>query len=84
MIARLDTNHAWSQAGQLIRYRGRHNAIAIDGEFLIVGGYDWKETERCRLNEEMEMTCTTQQPVLYDFSWWPALFEVEPDYCARF
>ena len=84
MIARLDANYVWSQAGRLIRHREGHAVIAIDGEFLIVGGYDWKETERCGLNKEMEMTCTTQQPILYDFSWWPGLFEVEPGYCARF
>ena len=60
-------------------------AICIDGEFLIMGGYqsgkgDLIQSEKCTLYNR-KIVCTKQGPELEEYYWWPELFAVENDYC---
>ena len=83
VIARLDSKtYQWSMAGQLNTARNYHAAVAIDGEFLIVGGAGEYDTERCSFHEiDGELTCLDQEPTLLNYFRWPELFLVESNFC---
>ena len=81
VIARLDSNSfQWSKIGQLNKGRSGHNAILIGDEFLIVGGYGTRDTEKCKYNDG-EMVCSAQSPTLDDYGFFPELFAVPDDFC---
>ena len=50
--------------------------IQIDNEFIVVGGYrdgdEDEPTESCKLNGQ-SMICTTREPKLSDFAFYPEL-----------
>ena len=87
-IARLNaTTYQWSMAGSLNTGREYHGAIAINDEFLVIGGQTSSSsstsmsTERCSI-VNTEIVCVDQEPKLSYFSEWPGLFLVESDYCS--
>ena len=84
VIARLDAQtYQWSKIGQLNTPRNYHAAIAIDDEFLIVGGAGEYKTERCSMLETNgELVCMDQEPTLSFYYRWPELFLVESSYCT--
>ena len=60
--------------------RWGHGVIQVDNEFIVVGGIttEWtlkKPTELCTLNGQ-SITCTTREPQLFKFSYFPELMLV--------
>ena len=85
-IARLDSQTwTWHQVGKLKHGRCGHNVIQSQGEFLVVGGADFRGklmTEKCTYSNET-IICTTQFPQLYRYQHYPELFSVPDKYCHR-
>ena len=81
-IARQDgLSYKWSKVGQLKQGRIGHNAIYINGQFLVVGGQDVDlKTERC-VYKNNQMVCHSQSPTLTLNHNHPELMIVSDDYC---
>ena len=80
-IARLDgSSYKWSKVGQLNQGRNAHNAIHLNGHFLVVGGYGTKKTEKCEYKNN-QMVCHSQSPSLTNYRYTPELMTVSDDYC---
>ena len=80
-IARLDgSSYKWSKVGQLNKGRNGHNAIHLNGYFLVVGGGGTYNTEKCGYNND-QMVCQSQSPSLTDYAYTPELMIVGDDYC---
>ena len=62
--------------GNLKVARRGHGVIQVDNEFIVVGGVNGikgdEPTESCKLNGE-SMTCTTREPHLSEFAFFPEL-----------
>ena len=62
--------------GNLKVARAVHGVIQVDNEFIVVGGSrdggEDEPTESCKLNGQ-SMTCTTREPSLSDFAYYPEL-----------
>ena len=81
IIARLDgSSYMWSKVGQLNEGRLGHNAIHLNGFFVVVGGYGTKNTEKCEYKND-QMVCHSQSPSLNNYGWKPELMIVSLDYC---
>jgi len=88
IIARLDgKSFEWTIVGDLNVGRHAHNAIYLNGYFIVVGGYgeryQWYKgitTEKCVYNNN-QMTCTSQSPSLINYAYTPELMVVYDDYC---
>ena len=79
-IGRMDENGQWTKAGELNQARYGHNVI-FDGQYIIVvGGSSSKDTERCQLQNDT-ITCTTQDPKLASYYFYPELFLVSDAFC---
>ena len=81
-IARLDASSmTWSKSGDLVNGRRGHNAI-YDGSSLIVVGGDTGllQTEKCVISNG-QVSCTSQNPTLENYTLYPELFLVPVDYC---
>ena len=80
-IGKLDANSVWSKVGDLQTGRYGHNAI-FDGTYaLIVGGSrSGVSTEKCSLTSD-GISCTSQNPSLSYYSFYPELFMIPYDYC---
>ena len=76
-IARFDPiqNH-WTKLGNLKVARDGLGVIQVGNEFIVIGGsrYDGEDepTESCKLNGQ-SMTCTTREPSLSNFAFYPEL-----------
>ena len=83
IIAKLDADLTWTKVGELNKGRHGHNVI-FDGSFaLVVGGYDGiYPTEKCDLSTT-PVNCTNQSPELEDYSDYPELFIVAPNFCKK-
>ena len=80
-IARLDgSSYKWSKVGQLNEGRRGHNAIHLNGHFLVVGGEGTKNTEKCKYKND-QMVCYSQSPSLANYAYTPELMIVADDYC---
>ena len=82
-IARLDgSSYKWSKVGQLKERRHGHNAIHLNGFFLVVGGHGkfGKNTEKCEYKNN-QMVCQSQSPSLTGYALTPELMIVADDYC---
>ena len=81
IIARLDgSSYKWNKVGQLNEGRWGHNAIHLNGHFLIVGGSGTKKTEKCVFKNN-QMVCHSQSPSLFNYVGTPELMIVYNDYC---
>lgn len=72
----------WTHAGDLIIGRHGHNVI-YDGKYLlVVGGVSsgGAKSERCKI-ENGEVTCSSQEPSLQNYSTYPELLLVPSDFC---
>ena len=81
-IARLDgSSYKWNQVGQLNEGRYAHNAIHLNGHFLVVGG-SWGtfKTEKCEYIND-QMFCHSQSPTLTNYRFTPELMTVPDNYC---
>ena len=79
-IARFDPiENSWTELGNLKVARYGHGVIQVDNEFIVVGGHldgaEEEPTESCKLNGQ-SMTCTTREPQLSHFSFYPELMLV--------
>ena len=80
-IARLDgSSYKWSKVGQLKERRHGHNAIHLNGFFVVVGGAGTKNTEKCEYKND-QMACHSQSPSLTDYTYTPELMTVADDFC---
>ena len=80
-IARLDgSSYKWSKVGQLNEGRYGHNAIHLNGHFLVVGGAGTYKTEKCEYKNN-QMVCHSQSPSLTKYAYTPELMIVSDDYC---
>ena len=56
--------------------RHAHGVIQVENEFIVVGGYregsEDEPTESCKLDGQA-MTCTTREPQLKNFGFYPEL-----------
>ena len=69
--------------GELNQGRRGHNAIVVQGEILVVGGYrngGSLKTERC-VETDDQMRCSAQEPELTNYQYYPELFAVTDNYC---
>ena len=81
IIARLDgSSYKWHRVGNLIQGRRGHNVVHLNGVFLVVGGKETKNTERC-VYENNQMKCKSQSPSLKMYCYNPELMTVSDDYC---
>ena len=81
IIARLDgESFEWTKVGQLKEGRYGHNAIHLNGYFIVVGGYGSRKTEKCVYNNN-QMICNSQSPSLTYYAYTPELMVVHDDYC---
>ena len=84
-IAKLDsTSFEWTKAGDLITGREGHNAIFDGTDLIVVGGDDGDpvKTEKCSIAEG-QVTCVEQDPLLYDYIYYPELFLVQEGFCKE-
>ena len=80
-IARLDgSSYKWSKVGQLNEGRWGHNAIHLNGHFLVVGGWGTYKTEKCEYKND-QMVCQSQSPSLTEYAYTPELMTVADDFC---
>ena len=74
-IARFDPiENSWTKLGNLQVARYGHGVIQVGNEFIVVGG-DYKKDlpiESCK-SDGQSMTCTTREPRLLKFSFYPEL-----------
>ena len=82
IIARLDgESFEWTKVGQLKEGRYGHNAIHLNGYFIVVGGHGiYENTEKCMYNNN-QMICNSQSPSLNNYYNTPELMIVSDDYC---
>ena len=80
-IARLDgSSYKWNKVGQLNEGSRGHNAIHLNGHFLVVGGAGTKKTEKCEYKND-QMVCHSQSPSLANYAYFPELMIVWDDFC---
>lgn len=85
VVGKLDAaTKVWSKSGELVWGRFGHNAIFDGSSILVVGGeyFSIGPTERCSfLNEKI--TCSDQEPSLYDYYAYPELFLIPENFCKN-
>ena len=84
IIARLDgSSYKWSKIGRLNQERYGHNAIHLNGYFVVVGGRainGIKNTEKCEFKNN-QMVCQSQSPSLTEYAFTPELMIVADGFC---
>ena len=83
-IASFDTNtKQWIRVGELNQARDAHAVIVRQGQFVVVGGCCGSlATERCILTDN-KVQCTTIDPELNNFYWYPEMMLVSGNYCSN-
>ena len=68
VIAKLDVStKKWTNIGSLKQGRYAHAVVVRSNDFIIVGGRDTKNTERCEMRNN-EMGCVSVEPELTSFA----------------
>ena len=72
----------WTKLGNL--RTGRHGFAVIqnDQKYLVMGGEGYKSTEVCVWNSET-IECSSREPSLNEFRYYPALMIVDSDYAGN-
>ena len=70
----------WSKIGSLKQGRFAHAVVVRSNDFIIVGGQDTKNTERCEMQNEM--SCVSVEPELEDFAFYPEAMIVDENFCG--
>ena len=84
MIATLDVStKTWTQVGSLNQGRYGHAVIVRSNDFIIVGGGSTRSTERCALQNEMQMLCVSVEPELTGFVFYPEAMLVDENFCLN-
>ena len=73
----------WTQVGSLNQGRYGHAVVVRSNDFVIVGGYGARQTERCALQNEMQMLCVSVEPELEDFYRYPEAMLVDENFCVN-
>ena len=66
-------------------FRHSHGVVWTGEKFIVAGGLGLHETESCILaNDEAGDTiqCTSQEPNLNDYRYWPTMFMVDDNFCV--
>ena len=74
---------SWTQVGSLNRGRSGHAVVVRSNDFIIVGGRNTKRTERCVLQNEMQIVCVSVEPELTDFAYYPETMLVDENFCVN-
>ena len=83
VIAMLDVStKTWNQVGTLNQGRNGHAVVVRRTEFIVLGGYGTKDTERC-VYDDGKMNCEVVQPILTDFSYYPETMLVNENFCLN-
>ena len=70
----------WTKIGNLQQSRRGFGVIKMGKKFIVMGGkFDGMHTEVCELKNEF-IKCTSREPTLNDFAYYPALMIVSSDY----
>ena len=72
-------SNKWKKIGNLQHSRHGLGVIKDDTKYLVMGGYGYKSTETCELKNET-MGCTSREPTLNQFRYYPAMMLVASDY----
>ena len=84
VIAKLDvTTKTWTQVGSLNQGRYGHAVVVRSNDFIIVGGRNTRNTERCSLRNEMQIVCVSVEPELTDFAVYPEAMLVDENFCVN-
>ena len=83
----------WSQVGDLLSPRQRHNAIYDGSKLIIIGGdntesslnpsHESLPTENCNIIDG-QVLCSEQNPILAQYDLYPELFLVPDNFCKSF
>ena len=85
MIATLDVcTKSWARVGSLNEGRMGHAVVVRSDDFVIVGGYGTRQTERCALQNEMQMLCVSVEPELNSYADYPEAMLVEKNFCVNY
>ena len=85
VVARLDSNGAWTKVGNLKTAREGHGVVFEGQYFMVVGGHESIEngqalaTEKCSLQSSV-VSCVSQLPNLTDYVYRPELILVDENY----
>jgi len=74
-------NGIWNKVGDMLYKREGHNAILNGNIALIMGGFGSFKTERWT-HDHGDLSAVEMTPVLSAYSFYPALFLVDNDYCS--
>ena len=82
-IAKFDMKDlSWSKIGHLYKARHAHSVIAVEDQFLILGGHGTNIAEKCRYWRG-KLTCSPQEPTLAEYRYSVGLFLV-PDNFGKY
>lgn len=71
----------WEKLGELNQARYANGVFIHQGDFIVVGGLSGNlHTERCTVNEGTAR-CTTIDPELNGYHYYPEMMAVMPNYC---
>ena len=73
---------SWTRVGSLNQGRYAHAVIVRSNDFVIVGGWGTTQTERCALQNEMQMLCVSVEPELTYFAYYPEAMLVDENFCG--
>ena len=72
----------WKKVGELNQARLANGVFIQQEDFVVVGGSELFDTERCTLNGDV-IRCTVVNPRLYEYGFYPEMMAIEPDYCPK-
>ena len=79
-IAKFNTvSNEWTKLGSFQHKRHGFGVLEVDTKYLVMGGYEDKRTETCELKNET-IECTSREPTLNQFRYYPAMMLVPSDY----
>ena len=72
-------SNEWTKLGELQTGRHGFGVIEVDTKYLVMGGFGEKSTEICELKNET-IECTSREPTLNQFRYYPAMMMVASNY----
>ena len=72
-------SNEWTKLGSLQHDRHAFGIIEVHTKYLVMGGQGEMRTETCELKNE-KIECTSREPTLNEFRFYPALMIVPSDY----
>ena len=72
-------SNEWTKLGSLQYARHGFGVIESDTKYIVIGGWRDRRTETCELKNQT-IQCTSREPTLNYFQYYPALMIVPSDY----